>query len=105
MQTYLISKTFARRHLSGFIISILALIVSLAPTLASGAEIYGHVSRNGAAVDNKPILVNDRQVGQTDAAGDYWLSLPPGQYTLTIEGENVPIVVPPPGVKQDIQLQ
>ncbi|MEC4748869.1 hypothetical protein [Methylomicrobium sp. Wu6] len=104
MQIYLIPKRVTRRRMSISITAALALIIGLAPMLASGAEIYGNISRDGVAVSNKPIYVDGKEVGQTDAAGDYSLLLPPGQYKLTIEGKEVPLVVPPQDFKQDIQL-
>jgi hypothetical protein len=78
----------------------------LIPTLAWGAEIWGRITRpNNAPVANAPIQMNGKPVGQTEPAGYYRLNLAPGQYRLTIEGQDVPIVVPPPGVQQDIRLQ
>jgi hypothetical protein len=105
MPTRSVTKPLSRRSFSGLIISALALGMSFAPTLATGADIYGQVTLKGAPVANTEIQLNGKRVGQTDASGGYRLSLPPGQYTLTILGKSVPIVVPPPGVKQDIQLQ
>lgn len=85
----------------------LALIFSLGFAPAQAAEIYGRVtlSDGRTPVANKPISLAGKQIGRTDPAGAYRLSLPPGQYTLTIEGKPIAISVPPPGVKFDIRVQ
>lgn len=105
MQTYFIPNGLILRLLSRPTAAVLALVMLLAPMLARGAEIYGHISNNGVSVSNKPIYLDGKEVGQTDAAGDYSLLLPPGEYKLTIEGKDVTLVVPPQDFKKDIQLQ
>ena len=105
MLTHLASKAHARHRSSSLVVSIAVVALAMAPAAVSAAELYGQVSHpNGAAVTNQPILLKGKEIGKTDASGAYRLSLPPGQYTLTIAGKNVPVVVPPPGVKQDIKL-
>ena len=97
-----------RNICSPFAAIVCALVFALSwiPILAWGAEIWGRVTRpSDAPVVNAPIQLNRKPVGGTDAAGYYRLNLAPGQYKLTIEGQDFPIVVPPPGVQQDIRLQ
>jgi hypothetical protein len=90
----------------GFASIGLALVLSLASAPARAPEIFGRVilSDGKTPAVNKPISLAGKPVGSTDAGGGYRLALPPGQYTLTIDGKSVPIVVPPPGIRQDIRL-
>lgn len=97
--------TLKESHRIGFTSFALALVLSLAPTPVNAAEIYGQITyRDGKPVADKPISLASRPVGNTDASGSYRLSLPPGQYTLIIEGKAIPIVVLPSGVNQNITL-
>lgn len=106
MSTRLILKKFSHRFSFSLAISAMTLVLSLASTLVSAADIYGRIFIDNKPAANQSILVNDKPVSNTDASGSYRLSLPPGNYELTIEGrEPVTIVVPPAGVKQDIRLR
>jgi hypothetical protein len=98
-------KTCAGRRLATLLGAAGLLLLSAAPTAVLAAEIYGRVTMSdGKAAANKPIVLNGKEVGKTDASGGYRLSLPPGQYALTIGGKGVSVLVPPPGIKQDIRL-
>jgi hypothetical protein len=93
-----------RRRFAPFI-AVLAVVASLETPVATGAEIYGQVTQGGQAVASQGILLNGRLVGKTDESGGYRLSLPPGQYTLLIRNMEVQVLVPPPGIRKDIQLK
>jgi len=83
----------------------LALLTIFAATPLIAAVIYGRVTLpDGSPLRSKQIQLNGRGVGQTDDSGNYQLNLPPGTYTLKIEGRNVAVVVPPTGLKTDIRL-
>src|SRR6516162_10239773 len=84
----------------------LGLLTTFAAMPLIAAVIYGRVTLpDGSPLRSRQIqLSNGRGVGQTDDSGNYQLNLPPGTYTLKIEGRDVPVVVPPTGIKTDITL-
>ncbi len=83
-----------------------ALVIMLASTSVNAAEISGQVTLpNGAPAAGQEISVNGTPVGKTNASGGYLLSLPPGQYNLTIGGQTFQVLVPPSGVSQNIKLR
>jgi hypothetical protein len=83
----------------------LALLTTLAAAPLIAAVIYGRVTLpDGSPLRSGQIQLNGRGVGQTDDSGNYQLNLPPGTYTLKINGKDVPVIVPPTGIKTDITL-
>ena len=85
----------------------LGMLVSLGLVIppAWAADLRGRItSKNGQAVGNEPIKLNDKEVGRTDIAGVYWLNLPPGTHTLTVKGQRVEVSVSPNGTRRDIRL-
>ena len=97
----------ARQPLQVLATIALALLTLLAATPLIAAVIYGRVTLpDGSPLRSKQIQLSNGRgvVGQTDDSGNYQLNLPPGTYTLKIEGRDVPVVVPPTGIKTDITL-
>lgn len=83
----------------------MGLLLAVGATRAHGAVIYGKIlDINGNPIVSRPIRINGNEIGRTDAQGNYQLNLPPGTYMLSVDGKEVPIVVPPTGIKQHIRL-
>jgi hypothetical protein len=102
MSTRVTLNTFPR-SLFGFAV---ALGIMLASASVNAAQIYGQVTLpSGATAPGQEIKVEGKPMGTTDASGGYRLSLPPGQYTLTIGDKTFQVLVPPSGVRLDLILK
>jgi hypothetical protein len=86
---------------------LLALLGLLLLATGSGAaEVRGRVTlASGQPVANEAIVVERKEVGRTDVAGVYLVNLPPGDHTLVIKGQSVPVWVSPQGSRHDIRLK
>ena len=94
----------SRQPLQALATMALALLTIVVATPLIAAVIYGRVTLDGSPLRSKQIQLNGKGIGQTDDSGNYQLNLPPGTYTLKIEGRDVQVVVPPTGIKNDIAL-
>ena len=94
------------RKLPAGLLSFLFLVVS-APLAA--AELKGQVLRgNGAPAANVPISLKGPQTEgkATNGSGFYrFPNLAPGTYTVTIEGRNEEVTVPPQGTERNFRVK
>lgn len=95
------------RIAASFLIGLGMLVsLGLVAQPARAADLRGRVTqKDGKPVSNEPIKIGDKEVGQTDVAGVYWLNLPAGTHTLSVKGQSIQVQVSPNGSRRDIQLQ
>ena len=105
MSLFHCSISSSRQSLQALATVAVALLTTVVATPLIAAVIYGRVTLpDGSPLRSKQIQLNGKGIGQTDDSGNYQLNLPPGTYTIKIEGRDVPVVVPPTGIKADIAL-
>ena len=92
-----------RRH---FIALCAAAGVALTLGTAWGAELRGRMTlASGQPAANEAIKLKDKEIGRTDAAGAYLLTLPAGKHTLVVKGQSFDVQVSPNGSRQDVRLK
>jgi len=73
--------------------------------VATAAELYGIVYSQGTPIANLSITVKEYQMKtKTGPKGDYYINLPPGNYTLIIKGSEITVTISSAGNRFDIRL-